>query len=171
MAPPLNTRIVIGPNASMTPALAGWFLLAASLASFGISGLLACLGYWPVLPFAGLEVGALGAALWVALKRNRYCEVLSFDDDRLSIEFGMRGQGVRARIELPRTWTRVTLEKGMHRNSPTRLLLSCYGRNVPIAACLTDEERELLAIRLQSLLGSAWVRAQIKTVERPAAGL
>ena len=34
------------------------------------------MGFWPVVPFAGLEVGALGAAFWVSMRRNRYREVL-----------------------------------------------------------------------------------------------
>lgn len=159
----LDTRIVIGPNASMSPALAAGFLLAASTVSFGIAGGLAVLGYWAVLPFAGLEVGALAVALVVMLKRNRYCEVITFDADLVRVEFGRAGEGVASAAELQRAWARVLLEAGPHRLSPTRLSLASHGRRVVIGQCLTDEERERLARRLRQLIGPAWMWSQGRT--------
>ena len=43
----------------------------------------------PVLPFAGLELGAVGWALAVSMRRNRYREVVSFGEERVRIEFGV----------------------------------------------------------------------------------
>jgi uncharacterized membrane protein len=156
MSAPATTRIVIGPNASlnMRQAWAVMALLAATAAI--IAGGLACLGYWPVLPFAGLEVTAFAAALIVSVRRNRYREVLNFEGGRLRIEFGLVGRGVQSTVELRRDWLRVTLDPGPYRNSATRLLLRCHGQSVEVARCLTDEEREKLAVRLQALTGSAW---------------
>lgn len=160
---PLDTRIVIGPNASMTPALAASFLAATAVVSFGIAGGLAAMGYWPVVPFAGLEVGALAVALAVMLRRNRYCEVIAFDAERIRIEFGTAGVGVERAAELPRAWARVLLDAGPHRLSPTRLSLASHGRRVVIGQCLTDEERERLARRLRQLTGPAWMWSQGRT--------
>jgi uncharacterized membrane protein len=156
MSIPDPVRIVIGPNASMT-ARQAWYSIAVLAAfAFAAAVFLAWRGFWPVLPFAGLEIGAFGAALAVSLRRNRYREVLIFGEDILRIEFGLVGRGAQSIAELHRGWTRVSLETGPYRNSPTRLLLSCFGQRVEIARCLTDEERERLASRLRVLTGAAW---------------
>jgi uncharacterized membrane protein len=156
MSHPVNTRLVIGPNASMTVGQAwlagGWVAVVA----FTVAGFFAIKGFWPVLPFAGMEIGAFVAALWVCLRRNRYREVLTFDGNDVRIEFGLAGRGAEAVVELRRDWLRVLIEPGPHRNSPTRLVLSSFGQRVEVARCLTDEERERLAARIGSLTGSAW---------------
>ncbi len=153
---PKNTRIVIGPNASLSGRQAVWVMALMATVSLSIGTFFAVQGLWPILPFAGLELAALGAALAVVLKRNRYREVLSFTDETIRIEIGMIGQEIAANIELSRTRTRVLLESGPHRNSPNRLLLSDAGRRVEIARCLTDEEREQLARRVRELIHPGW---------------
>lgn len=151
-----STRLVIGPNASMSAVLA-WraFALVACVALL-IAGLLTVLGYWPVLPFAGLESLALGAALWFSLRRNRYREILYFEGPLLRVEFGLLGSGVQSTVELRRDWVRVSLEHGPYRNSPTRLWLSCSGQRVELARCVAEDERERLATRIGGLTGAAW---------------
>lgn len=124
--------------------------------SLAIGVFFASRGFWPVLPFAGLEVGAFVAALWVSLKGNRYREVLTFAGNCVRIEFGTVGQGAQSSIELRRDWMRVVVEAGPHRNSPTRLLLKSFGQCVEVARCITDEERERLGARIRNLTGSAW---------------
>ncbi len=156
MSNPGQAHIVIGPNASMTARQAWCSVVVIGGFAFAVGTFLAWRGFWPVLPFAGLEIGAFGAALAVSLRRNRYREVLTFDDDVLRIEFGLIGRGAQSIVELRRGWMRVLLESGPYRNSPTRLLLNCCGQSVEIARCLTDEERERLAGRLRTLTGAAW---------------
>lgn len=147
-----DARFVLGPNASLT-VRGAWFCMAlASFATLGAAAWCTYLGFWPVLPFAGLELGALGLALWVSVRRNAYREVVSFGEDRISIEFGMAGRGVLARAELPRGWTQVRVERSALRNRPTRLVLSSSGQRIQIGRCLTDEERDALAARFKSLL-------------------
>ncbi|MGH8428787.1 MAG: DUF2244 domain-containing protein [Solimonas sp.] len=148
----MNTTLVIGPNASLTARQAAWFMASISLLGFGIAAVFAALGFWPIFPFAGLELAALGAALWVSLRRNRYREVLCFDAGQLAVEFGMLGAGVQRRVVLPRSWTRVVLERGAHRNEPLKLWLMYAGQRVEVGRCLTDEERERLGERIRELL-------------------
>lgn len=149
----LETRFVLGPNASLGVRGAWLFMLLASIGTLGAATWCAVHGLWPVLPFAGLELAALGWALVVSMRRNRYREVVSFFRERVRIEFGVAGQGAAAQIELPRAWTRVWIERNAEvRHAPTRLLLGSSGQRVPIGACLTDEEREMLAVRFGKLL-------------------
>lgn len=155
MTAPVNTRLVIGPNASLTPRQAAWFMASLGVPGLGIAGVFAAQGFWPIFPFAGLELSALGAALWVALRRNRYREVLSFEAGQLVMEFGTLGVGAQRRVTWPRAWTQAVLEQGRHRNDPLRLWLVYAGRRVEIGRCLTDEERARLRERIRELLQPA----------------
>jgi uncharacterized membrane protein len=137
------------PNASLSALQAVLFLAWMCLMSFAISGFLAWRGYWLVMPFAGLEMLALAAGLYWALRDNAYREVITMDDDRLYVEAG-RARPQR-RWEMPRAWTRVLVEGDGHLR-PIRLLLAHAGCRCEIGACLTDEEKNALADRLRQLL-------------------
>lgn len=154
---PVDTRLVIGPNGSLSGRQALGFFAGTGAVCLGIAGIFALQGLWPVLPFAGLELAALGAALAVVLRRNRYREVLCFEGERLRIEIGLAGDGARAVCEWPRSQTRVWLDAGPHAASPTRLVLACGASRLMLGACLTDAERAGLARRLKELVNPAWV--------------
>jgi uncharacterized membrane protein len=156
MPDPVNTRLVIGPNASMSVRQAVGFMAWMCTVSLAIGGFFAWRGFWPILPFAGLELAALAAALGVSLRRNRYREMVVFDGDEIRVEVGEIGRGAGLAIRLVRGATRVLLESGPYRNSPTRLVLSCQGQQLELGRCLTDEERLRLAGRLRELIHPGW---------------
>ena len=156
---PVSTRLVIGPNASLSPRQALLFFSGMCLICLGIAVVFAAQGYWPVLPFAGLELLALGAALAVVLRRNRYREVLWFEGGRVRLECGLVGQGARLRLEWPRSSLRVWLEAGPHPGDPAQLVLACGPQRTVIGGCLTDAERVTLARRLRELIHPAWIEA------------
>lgn len=161
---------MIGPNASLTPRGAWLFMGLMSAGAGAVCGVCVAMGFWPVVPFAGLELAALGGALWITQKRNRYREVVSVDADQVVVETGLLGQGAQSRVDFPRLWTRAELERPRRRNQPTRLRLSSSGRRVEIGRCLTDEERERLCLRVQGLLreGPQAVAAPPEVGIRPA---
>jgi uncharacterized membrane protein len=165
----VDTRLVIGPNASLTAPQALAFFAGMSAVCLGIAGVFAALGFWPVLPFAGLELAALGVALGVVQRRNRYREVLEFAGPRLRIEIGLVGDGARARCEWPRASTRAWLEPGPGGHGASRLVLACGPARMELAACLTDAERAALAARLKELLHPAWQQAGASPARWPAA--
>ncbi|GAC1623878.1 MAG: hypothetical protein NVS9B10_09250 [Nevskia sp.] len=140
----------------MSMRMACLFMASMCVVSLVIAGFFALQGYWPVLPFAGLELAALAAALWVSLRRNRYREILVFENERITVRCGMIGEGASLQLEWPRSSTRVHLERGVHRNDPTRLTLSNAGRQLVLARCLTDEDRARLAKRLRELIHPGW---------------
>lgn len=156
---PPDAQLVIGPNASLTSRQAWAAMGLAGGVGLTIAGVWAVLGFWPVLPFAGLELAALGAALYVVQRRNRYREVLTFVGPVLRVEFGALGRGARTRVELPRAWTRVRIAAGVHRHDPHRLCLEYGAQQVTVGRCLTDAERERLAARIKELLPPAPSRA------------
>ncbi len=156
MTTPHDTRLVIGPNASMTVKVAWSVMGLMTLVSMAIALFFTVQGFWPILPFAGLELAALGLALYVSLKRNRYREVIAFEGNRVRVECGMSGEGARLSIDWPRSSTRILLEQGIHRNDPTRLCLYNGTRRLVLGRCLTDEDRERLAARLRELILAGW---------------
>lgn len=163
----VETRLVIGPNASLSARQAWLFMGLTTAVGLGIAVGMTLLGFWPVLPFAGLELSALGVAVYVSVRRNAYREVLVFEPERLRIEFGVVGRGVGTVVELSRQSTRALLEAGPNRHAPTRLVLSCAGQRVRIGSCLTDAERERLAVRLKQLLTPAWSGTRMRTGDGP----
>lgn len=147
----------------MTAQMAWVVMAIMSVVSLGIATMFAVRGFWPILPFAGLELAALGWALRVSLQRNRYREVIVFDGARVRIECGIAGDGARLAIDWPRSSTRVLLEQGIHRNAPTALSLNNGSRRLTLGRCLTDEDREQLAARLRELILAGWRVGPLET--------
>ncbi len=160
-----DTLLVIRPNASMTVRAARGVMLVMAAVSLGIAGLFTWHGFWPILPFAGLELAALALALHVSLRRNRYREVIAFDGGRLRVECGMSGEGAVLSVDWPRSATRVLVEVGARRNDPSRLTLVNGSRSLELGRCLTDEERERLAVRLHALIMAVWRTGSSETTE------
>lgn len=151
-----DTTLVIGPNASMSASVAATVMAVMATVSLGIAALFAWNGFWPILAFAGLELAALGWALWVSLRRNRYREVIVFEGPRLRVECGMAGEGARLSVDWARSSTRVLLETGIHRHDPTTLSLVNGSRRLSLGRCLTDEGREQIARRMRELILAGW---------------
>ena len=143
------------PNSSLTPRAAAWFY--GSLVALLLCVAVGCtaLGFWPVLPFAGLEAAVLlGAVSWVQ-RRAAAREYIRVDAASVVVEKcrgSRRGDHDRIAYAFPRPWTRVELERGRQAHWPSRLLFSSRGRSVEVGAFLTDGERRGLKNRLAELL-------------------
>ena len=145
-----NRTFVIAPNRSMT-----WKeLLLAYSAIAGVS--LAIAGYfWAhgltlVLPFSGLELLALGAALYLTAWRGGAREVITVTDDSVCVETGRAGP--EQRHDFQRYWTRVVLRRPWVAWHPSRLLLCSRGREIEVGRFLNEEERRGLAKILRSAI-------------------
>ena len=146
---PPATRIEITPNCSLSPRGARWFFASACAASLSIALPLSLIGYWPILPFAGLELAVLAWALHDSLRRGRWSQVVTITASHVRI--GTRLDGNPVEVEFPRPWARVTLctSRSWH---PSRLLIESSGRACEIGAFLTEEERRALHARLSVLV-------------------
>lgn len=112
--------------------------------SFGIAGAFALLGAWPVLPFAGLEMLVLYAALRLTERRAGDFERISIAGDRLAVE--IREDGRTSRHEMSRYWTRLVRRGG------EGVALRSHGREVEIGRFLTGAGRAALALELDRKL-------------------
>ena len=71
-------RIEICPNCSLSVQGARLF--------FGIAFVLALKGFWPILPFAGLEMALLAWALGVCLERRFHSQTITVTDADVRID-------------------------------------------------------------------------------------
>jgi len=145
------------PNSSLTPRAAAWFYGSLVAVVLCIAVGCAALGFWPVLPFAGLELAVLcGGVTWVQ-RRSEAREYIRVDDVSVVVEKclrGWRGETSRIVYAFPRPWTQVDLRAGRPAHWPSRLLFRSRGRSVEIGAFLTDSERRGLKNRLAELLAA-----------------
>jgi uncharacterized membrane protein len=144
-------RIVIAPNCSLTVQSALLVFGSLCFVSFAIAGFVALQGFWPVLPFAGLEMAVLAWALKVSLARRHQRETITVSDEEVSVE-QRRGED-RMQVVFPRHWAQVKLRRPSSRLHPSRLMIESHGRGCEVGSFLTEEERRGLAIRLKRLIG------------------
>jgi len=153
-------RLVIRPNRSLSWRQSMIFLAAIAVPLLLISLVLAAKGFWPILPFAGLELAALFASLYLVSHAARRCEVVSISESLVRVEKGRdRGRcpgkgGPEQCVEFARGWVRVELMKSRDRCYPRRLWIGASGRRVEVGGFLADEEKAALAAQLQRMLSA-----------------
>ncbi len=126
------------------------FYLGIVAVSLAIAGSFALAGYWPILPFAGLELLGLGLALYVSMRRCRIHESICIDEHRVVIR--KAGLDRRREYEFSRPWTKVELLSPPAANWPNRLMLRSMGQSVEVGSFLTDSERDSLCKRLDTVI-------------------
>jgi uncharacterized membrane protein len=143
--------IEIRPNCSLTVRGARLFFASACVVPFGMGGFLALKGFWPILPFAGLEIALLAWALRVSLERRFHAQTITVTESDVSIE--SRTSSRRERVVFPRHWAQVKLRRPASRLHPSRLTIESHGRECELGSFLTEAERRGLARQLQRLIG------------------
>lgn len=151
-------RIELAPNCSLTPTGARVFVGSLALVTFAVAGFFALQGFWPVLPFAGLEIGLLAWAVRASLRRGSEREVIVVSEAHVMVE--RRSPSGSRQSVFPRHWARVTLRGPQPAPHPSRLTIESHGRACEVGRFLTEDERRRLAARLERLVG--------KTSESPA---
>jgi uncharacterized membrane protein len=146
-------RIELSPHCSLTRRQAVWFFLACSVPCFGFAlAFTVTGGFWPILPFAGLEMGVLALALWFSFRRRLQRQTILLSEDEVRIEtVGIRGY--RNEVVFPRHWAQVKLRPAFVRSHPSRLTIESMGRVCEVGPFLTEGDRRGLANRLARLVG------------------
>jgi uncharacterized membrane protein len=124
-------------NCSISPAgLLGVFM-ALSLVSSAIGIGFAMAGAWPVLPFVGLEIVALGAAFVLYARRAGDYERIELEPGRLVVEVAEAERLVQYRLDPRRA--RVVLER--KEGYGARVLLREAGKEVEVGRHLDAPSR------------------------------
>lgn len=144
-------RIDLRPNCSLTPESARWFVGGLAVVTFGVAGFFALQGFWPILPFAGLEIGLLAWAVRASMRAGREGETITVSEDSVVVE--TRRNKRFSRMVFPRHWASVKLHAPRVRQHPSRLVIELHGRSCEVGRFLNEDERRALAARLGRLVG------------------
>ena len=143
-------RIRVCPNRSLSPV--GWWglFIAFAALSMTIAAAFALIGAWLILPFAGLEVMAVGALFfWIARHAEDYEEIV-VDEQQVRV---VQHDGPKcSQYEFPRYWARVQWGEVPPVSSHKRLCIGSHGRFVEIGAGVNETARLALARRIRSAL-------------------
>ncbi|MGI9245903.1 MAG: DUF2244 domain-containing protein [Steroidobacteraceae bacterium] len=146
-------RIELAPNCSLTPASARAFVGGLALVTFATAGFFAAQGLWPILPFAGLEIGLLYWAVSVSMKAGRQRELILVTPDSVVVE--RCGLARTTRLVFARHWATVKLRGPLAALHPSRLTIESHGRACEVGRFLTEDERRGLAACLRQLVGKS----------------
>ncbi len=151
-------QIVARPDRSSSWRTNMLLLAALAVPSLGAATAFALAGAWPILPLAGIELCALGAALYCVNRKLQFRQVITVNRDTVSIDQGFRGP--RQSWRFRRDATGLTITPEQHPWEGPSLLLHDRSDSVPLGDFLGRED----LLRLSELLrGEFRVRANSAT--------
>ena len=103
--------IVARPNQSASWQTNKLMLMLLAIPSLGAGVGFALMGAWPILPFAGLEMTALGCALYYVNWKLQYRQVITFSEDTVNIDKGYYAPKKSYRFQRQRTGLSIQPEK------------------------------------------------------------
>jgi len=142
-------RFFIHPNCSLSGRQACVVYLFQVGVGLGIAGGFAVLDLWPILPFAGLELLALGACLYQCMSNARRQEVIQVQE--VLVVITKSRHGLTRSWAFPRGWAQVKLLRPRVGWYPSRLVIRSHGNSVTLGAFLNEAQR----VRLAADLGHA----------------
>ncbi len=151
--------IVAQPNQSATWRANMAVLACLAVPSLGIAIGFAFLGAWPILPFAGLELTALGSALYYVNWKLQYRHVITVSDDSVRIDKGYYAPRKSWKFKRQGTGLAITPEK--HPWEGPELALHERGESVRLGEFLNRDD----CLKLMALL-----RQEIRVDSHAAAG-
>lgn len=146
----LANGFIIKPNQAMSwKSLLLLYFVMIGFATI-ISAVFFFKGMTLILPFYGLELGALGYALYISAWRSDIKEVVTINDDSIVVEIGRKGP--ESRHVFQRAWCELKLERPRYYWYPSRLMLRAHGKALEIGSSLNEQERQGLAYQLRKAL-------------------
>ena len=146
----LKKTIMVMPNRAMPWQHIMMIYLLVSGVTISIAFSFFTQGLTLILPFAGLELLALGVVLYISAWRSNIKEVVNIGEEKIRIEIG---RDVPEKIyKLDKAWANIVLERSWNNWYPSRLLLRSHGRQLEIGKFLNEQERQCLAIELNKAI-------------------
>ena len=154
----VSAEFIIRPNATFNARTWPWLFGLLSFICLSVAIRFAILGYWVILPFAILDMVAVGLVLYFLMRHHSYVEKVQIKENDLVIRHVQKNNRLSWCFSLH--WVSVNLQKSKHRWYPRRLLVGSKGEWVEIGQCLTDSEREALAVALKRAISKHTVPFQ-----------
>ncbi|MEQ9395146.1 DUF2244 domain-containing protein [Haliea sp.] len=145
-----TVTIVAKPNQSATWRSNKLVLLALSVPSLGAAIAFALAGAWPILPFAGLELAALGSSLYYVNWKLQYRHVITLAPDAVHIDKGHYLP--RHSWTFARNATGLGIEPERHPWDAPGLSLQCAGERISVGEFLNREDGLVLLQHLRKEL-------------------
>lgn len=139
--------LLLKRNCSISPAGLLWVYGLVAAVTLGIAAAFAALGAWVILPFAGIELAALGIAFAVNGRHAADYERIELGDGRLTVEV-CESDSVRRHEFNPARASVVVAGAGRG----MRLVLASSGRSLEIGRHLHEQARLDLAGELNRRL-------------------
>lgn len=142
-----GTRVIVAkPNHSSTWRHNLWTLMAISVPSLGAAIGFTVLGAWPILPFAGAELLALGAALYYVNWKLQYRHVITISEQHIRVDKGHYAP--RRTWKLPRTESSLAVTPERHPWDGPTLAVHSREHHVVVGEFLNRDD----ALALMALL-------------------
>lgn len=151
--------IIVQPNCSASWRNNQLVLIAISIPSLTFAIGFALQGAWPILPFAGLELLALGSALYYVNWKLQYRHVITLSDENVCIDKGFYLP--RQSWKFPRQGTDLAIVPERHPWDGPELSLQRTGESVTVGEFLNRDD----SLKLAELL-----RKEIRVGTHSAAG-
>ena len=136
-------------HCSVTPAQLGWAYLSLCALSVAVAGCFWMQGASLVMPFACIELLAVGAAFLMYARHATDGERISLQDGQLVVELETSGRLIRS--EFRRDWVRVEPSAG----DGSLIELSGQGLKVQVGRYVRPELRAMLAREIRMALRGA----------------
>src|ERR1700685_3304120 len=130
----MEQRIELAPNCSLTSAAAGLFFGSTCLFSLVFALFFAFQGFWPVLPFWGLEMLLLGLALRANMQRRHCTQTVLITESQVSLV--TRSRRGEAKQEFARHWAKVRLRGPLRRHGVSLLTIESRGKAYEVGSFL-----------------------------------
>ncbi len=144
-----NIHWFLKRNCSVTPAQLGWLYASLCVVSLGTAAVFWFQGAVLILPFAWVELAAVGAAFLAYARHATDGETISLQGRQLVVEVENAGRLERA--EFNRDWVRVEPLAG----DRSLIELSGQGRRVNVGRYMRPELRPALAQEIRRALREA----------------
>ena len=148
----LEKTIMVMPNRAMLWQHIMMIYLLISGVTISIAFGFFTQGLTLILPFAGLELLALGVVLYISAWRSNIKEVVNVTEEKIRIEIGQNAP--EKTYELDKAWAKVVLERSWNNWYPSRLLLRSHGRQFEIGKFLNEQERQCLEVELKKVINN-----------------
>lgn len=137
------------PNRSLNPVQQRLVFWGVAIPCMGIASIFAGMGYWLMLPFAGLEMGLLAWAFENLRAHNEDYESITIQGDRLIVE--CREAGQKSRREMNTHWTQAECVCEQNENK-CQFCVRSHGEAIELGRYLDDQGRIKLAKAIRANL-------------------
>jgi uncharacterized membrane protein len=143
-------RFVLSPNCSISWRELVLFYIFTCVVALAIGIFFTLQGLWLVLPFSGLEMLALGFALYLTSRKVNRKEVITLDQRRTRVEKGVQRIDQSWEFETP--WIRLIDEPAGSPGRGRKLAIGSHGNYVEVGEFLDKSEKDRLAFQLKDCI-------------------